>query len=467
MNKNILTNKKSELFKPRVPVIVFSLFFSWLLAVSFEGQVLYAVADYYGTLAHSFVFGAMLAHFFGLLMGGFLVKNMKVAKDIVLFSIAFCIIATGVFFFPPSSLWTVALISSSFLVGVCVAAWGYYFKNCSSKEERIKTIADGLIFSNLLMILLTAFAIYISAQMGLILSILILIGAFLFALRLPKQQIITTPLVKVVNKNGSLAFLCLFIVLITINSGLMYQVVIPQFAHLKLLTSLYWLVPYIGALVIMRNLPQKINRSYILYVAIAMIGFSFILFLLLGRSWLEYIIINTLLLGACGIYDLFWWSILGDMLEHYKNPAKIIGLGLSSNVLGVILGGLIGNIMSMISGDIQYHTLLALGIVCFTTIMLPILNNKLTKVLKNHIYLSSFSETSTKDYTERIKEIFKTEKLTAKEIKVTLLLIQGKTYKDISGEINVSENTVKSHVKNIYSKTGVRNKMELSNLILK
>lgn len=138
----------------RLSVIVFSLFFSWLLAFPFEGRILYALADYYNISAESFVFGTMAAHFAGLLACGFFVRNMRTAKKLMLFSIAFCIAASGVFFRPPSFLWTAALILAAFLVGCCVAAWGFYFKGCTPKNERIKTMADGLIFSNILMIAL-------------------------------------------------------------------------------------------------------------------------------------------------------------------------------------------------------------------------------------------------------------------------------------------------------------------------
>ena len=46
----------------------------------------------------------------------------------------------------------------------------------------------------------------------------------------------------------------------------------------------------------------------------------------------SYFIVNTLMLGVCGVYDLFWWSILSEMLDLDKNPAKILGVGLSGGM---------------------------------------------------------------------------------------------------------------------------------------
>ena len=152
------------------------------------------------------------------------------------------------------------------------------------------------------------------------------------------------------------------------------------------------------------------------------------------------------------------------MLELDKNPAKIMGVGLSSNVLGVLLGGLIGN--SIASGQSHNPTLLALGVVCVTLILLPPLHTRLTILLKNHAYLTTITEMPAQEQTRLICEFSITEKLTEREGEIAALLIKGKTYRMIAGELHVSENTVKTHVKNIYSKAGVQSRTELMNLLL-
>jgi len=58
-------------------------------------------------------------------------------------------------------------------------------------------------------------------------------------------------------------------------------------------------------------------------------------------------------------------------------------------------------------------------------------------------------------------------KFTKREADVIDGLLQGKTNIQISNQLNISENTVRSHVKNVYQKTGVNNRTELTYLMMK
>ena len=452
-------------------IIVFSLFFSWLLAFPFEGQVLYAITDRFNIDAHTLIFSSILAHFVGLFACGFIIKTMKQAKYLMIFSIALCMVGSVPFFFPPSIIWNISLLLTSLVAGDSVAAWSYYYKHYTPPNERIKTAADVLIYSNILMIITNMIAIHMSPYIGLAFSILILGVALFFQIKLPDsveqdvknkseelKKLIVSPI-------KPLAFLCFFIVVITINSGLMYQVINPAFEQHQWLVSWYWAVPYIVALCIMKNLPEKVNRNYILYVAIAMIGFAFISFMMLDRSVLSYFVVNTLMLGACGIYDLFWWSILGEMLDFHNNPAKILGIGLSANVLGVLVGGVLGNII--VTMGVKYGTsILALVVVFFTLIILPLLHKHLSILLKNHVFLTTLYEMVPTKQNETIDNFIMMGKLTEREREIAELLLKGRTYKMIANELYLSENTVKTHIKNIYSKFNVQSKSELINLLM-
>ncbi len=460
-----------KLDEHKLSIIVFSLFFSWLLALPFEGQLLYAVAQKNNIQLNNIIFVIIAAHFLGLFFSGFLIKNIRAAKKIILFSIIFCIITTGLFFLPMYIFWYIFIIISSVLSGISVAAWGYYYKNYTKPNERIRTAANVLIFSNIIMIFLNMTAVNISADAGLFLSILVLLAGLYFSYKLPEsyEDELKKPhqlKEKEIKIYRPLCFLCFFIIIITINSGLMYQVINPAYAHHEFLVSWYWALPYVVALYIMKSLPENANRTYILYVAIAMIGFAFIAFMVFDRSVISYLIVDTLMLGACGVYDLFWWSILGEMLDFKENPAKILGIGLSSNVLGVLLGGLIGSLITVKDNQNINSSVIALAVVFVTLIILPVLHRHLSSLLNKHAYLTVFYEMSKDKQTELIDDIVLIGQLTERESEIAGLLLKGRTYKMVAAELYLSENTVKTHIKNIYSKFNIKSKSELIRLLV-
>jgi DNA-binding CsgD family transcriptional regulator len=455
----------------QLSVIVLSLFASWMLAFLFEGRILYALARDSNQPVGALIFSGMAAHFAGLFLGGFLIKTRRAARRLFLCSFAFFIAATAVFFFPPSGWWLPAIISSSLLAGGCVAAWGHYFRSSTPSGERIRTAADVLICSNILMILLNVAAIHLAPRIGLGLSMLLLSGAFVGALRLPVGEA-AAPAAGPQQEGAAsivrpLGFLCLFIIIITINSGLMYRVLKPAYAHLEWLTIWYWAIPYIVAIFIVRGLPRRTNRTYILYVALAMIGFSFIAFMSSGRSVASYLVVNTLMLGACGVYDLFWWSILGEMLELHRNPARVFGIGLSANVLGVLLGGLLGSAIASAATPGLNPALVALAVVCVTFALLPLLHKHLSDLLHDHAFLSVLSATPPAEQVRIAERWLEMEGLSERESQVATLLLRGKTYRMIAAELQIRENTVKYYVRNVYTKLNIQSRTELAYRVLK
>ncbi|TCK59496.1 helix-turn-helix domain-containing protein [Seleniivibrio woodruffii] len=443
-----------------VSVAGFSLVFSYLLSFLFEGRVLYSVMEYHGAYEGRYVIIAIIAHFAGLVSCGFFVRSLNQAKRTVLAGMAVCFIITVPFFFPPNFLWIAALAAGGYASGCAVAAWGYFLKAFTPANRRIKTCADVLIFSNLLMIIINITAVQVSHYAGLVLSLIFVGSGMLLIRRLPAEQVLSEKRpAPVWDTRKPMVVLFLFVFIITINSGLMYQVMNPAFGHLSSLTSWYWSVPYIGALLIMRNLPDRVKRFVVLYIGMGLIILSFILFMVLGRGVADYLAVNTLMLGACGIFDLFWWSIIGEMMEHTENPAKTFGINLSANVLGILTGGAAGMAITSAEFPDSEVAVIALSVVCVTLAMLPLVNTVLVRRLRNHAYL--MDETA-----DETPVITPPEPLTAREQEVLPLILSGKSNKAIADSLFISESTVKSHVRNIFSKFGVATRAELISILL-
>jgi DNA-binding CsgD family transcriptional regulator len=449
----------------------FSLLFAYLLSFLFEGQVLYSMLAYHNVHDPAYIMTAIVAHFVGLFSCGYLVKSGVAAKYTMLSSMGVCLMATVPFFFAPSVLWAAGLIISGYAGGCAVASWGSFLKTFTPKNQRIKSCADVLIYSNIFMIAVNVVAINFSPFIGLTLSMLCLVAGMLFIWVLPAD---TKKVWREETENKlhgdikkPLMLLCLFVFVITINSGLMYQVINPAFEHLTGLTSWYWAVPYIVALAIMRNLPMKANRSRILYIGMAMIMGAFISFMLLGRNAPAYLVVDTLMLGACGIFDLFWWSIIGEMLDYTQNPVKLFGIGLSANVFGVLCGGVVGVAVTSIQLPDAEVAVIALTVVCVTLVMLPPLNRQLVMLLKNHAYLAAYDRMNELQQTDIIRQMKTLEELTVREQEVLQQILSGKSNREIAATLFISESTVKTHARNIFSKYDVGSRAELISTLLK
>ena len=448
-------------------IIIFALLLSWVLAFPFEGQILYAVSWYYGYDIKWLIYAGVLSYAAGSLAGNFLIKDGRRVKSLFIFTVILCFLTSGSFLMKPSLLWYLFLTPAMFFAGCSFAGWALYFVSFTPPNERMKTAADVLIYNNFIMIAIGLIVVFASYIAGLILAILILLICLWYIRCLPNelQLLEVAKGNKGINRNiiKAIFLLFLFIFSVSINIGLVFQLVLPSFHHLGILVHFYWSAPYIITLIAIRNLPRSFNRNYLLYIAIALTGFTFVGYMSLDRSLISFVLICSIIFIARAVFDLFWWSIIGEMLQFCNRPIAVLGGGIACNVLGLLVGGVLGNYVFRMRYDSMYPATIALAVVFMVMILLPPLHQELSGVLKNHIYLNLFSELAPSKQAETIKRI---EKLTERECEIVTLLMRGRTYRMIADELYLSENTVKTHIKNIYAKLQVRNKTELINELI-
>lgn len=458
----------TKLTQNQLSILCFSLFSGWLLSVPFEGKIICILMENQDTYYIDYNISIFILHFIGLFISGFFINPYFNMTKIMVFSTFICILGSIIFFMPFSPLWYISISTISFFSGIYVAAWGYQFKNFFPKKSRLKAATSVLIYSNIIMILLDVMAVNLSVYMAFFLSIVILIGSLSIIFRLTHfldEITWNKPSTKHLGNNPEILkpfiVLCLFILIISINSGFMYNVVNPAFSTYEFLTSYYWAVPYILVLLILKNMSDKFNQVHILYVGLSMIGISYIAFMWLNCTILNYFIINTLMLGAFGIYDLFFWTTLGNFLDYTENPIQIFGIGLSMNVLGIFIGRFISNLNFLVEGENSKVSSIALAIVFIVLIILPILSTLLARLFESPKASLENQNIDTDDSNLDILYFKDKVGLTDREVEVVEFLLNGYTYKAVSESLYISENTVKFHIKNIYQKFQVKSKMEL------
>ncbi len=452
-------------------IIGFSFPFAFLLTFVFEGPVLYGLLDSHNLSFPRYIFSAIIAVFAGLLSCGWLVDSPDATRKVMMGGMGVCLIATVPFFFSPSFLWMGGLIVAAYAGGCYLAAWGYFLKTWIPKTERFRVCADVLIGSNVIMIGIHIATMHVSVHVGLILSMLCLVVGLLFLMKLPLSVGTSSPGATEINSPNNVSYalliLCVFVFVITINSGLMYHVINPAFRHLTVFASWYWAVPYIAAIAVMRNLLKQENRPRSLYIGLIMIMGAFIGYMVLGTGAIDYFVINTLMLGAFGIFDLFWWSILAEMLDYAQNPVKVFGAGLAANVFGIFVGGALGYAMSYMQISSAEITVLALSVLCIAMLLLPPLNRQLLLLLKTHAYLASYDRLNEPQKAEVLLKHTPLEALTTREQEVLQQILSGQPNREIAVTLGIAESTVKTHAGNIFGKYDVASRAELISMLLK
>lgn len=119
-----------------------------------------------------------------------------------------------------------------------------------------------------------------------------------------------------------------------------------------------------------------------------------------------------------------------------------------------------GNLLGMFLGDTREHAYIAITISAIGAILafafLPFVNKLMVKGIDEML--------DVKITREAVKGVIPEEKivqLLTKEMEIYKLMLLGLKNKEIAEKANISENTLKGHARNIYSKLGVKNKKEL------
>ena len=158
-------------------ILAFSFLSAYILSFLFEGQVLHRLLDFHQGDASGYIILAIGAHFLGLFTRGLFTRSAKRAWSVMLGGMGVSLLAMFPFFFSPSFLWSVGLILGGYASGATLAAWGFFLKAFTPNEERLKTCADVLILSNLIMVTINVCTAYWSPFLGLVMIMLCLLVA--------------------------------------------------------------------------------------------------------------------------------------------------------------------------------------------------------------------------------------------------------------------------------------------------
>jgi len=449
-------------------ILSFSLYGGWLLALLFHGPIIIELLGENMDRSRIFPLGVSVFHALGLIVSGFLIKNLGQAKSALIVITAVSFLGSVAFLTPYHFHWEFIMAMLGLLSGIYIGGWAFYVKGYFKESERFIGMGKVLIYTNILLMIFSVSTRTLGPTISLLGTLLLLILSLYIVSKISdtkeveaKMQVREGLIDTSKRSEKPLVFLGFFILIITLNSGIMYSVVTPAFNNLSLVASYYFVLPYILAIFLILKKSREKSRIYALYSGLTLLGFSYILFILLDRSLSSYLWINGLMMGSLGIFDLYWWSEFGKFFDRYKNPAKIFGIGLGINVIGITLGGIAGTLLYRI-GQSMVVSLGALSLIFLVIMILPLLNEQIQQIPKDGEGEDLTSSETLKPEEPGVsnREGAPGDILTPREEEIAELLAQAYTYVAIAEELYLSKNTVKYHVKNIYGKYEVSTKMD-------
>jgi len=441
-------------------ILCFSIFFGWVISFPYEGPVMYALVSARGLDGALFNNLSVFALGSGLLFGSYLTSTTLRAKKVIL-SVVSCTFVISIFVpFIDVSYWNYLFPLMSFVMGIFIPNIVYPIKSFISYRDRWDTAADMLIGGAAVLLLARIITLNVKAGLAYIFIETMLFFGILLMTKLDlSERPAANPKIKDAQKVPLIDFwiFFLFILIITINSGIMFSVIYPYFSNLSLLFSVYTDVPYIISVYLMSRVFKE-NKFHFLYLGLLLVALSFVLFYYLGQTPMAFILVSSAMLFASGIYDFFWWGTMFENIELVKSPGPFLGIGLSLNVFGVWIGARIGN--TYLVGEAKHLvaiTGMLLVVICLI-IILP-LNLKLSRLLVHNRFLLVIGEKAGDKMSAAEKAVNKL--LSNREKEVFQLLILGKHDKEICAELNIAKGTIKTHNRNIYKKLRVNSRIEL------
>ena len=286
-----------------------------------------------------------------------------------------------------------------------------------------------------------------------------------------------------------------------------------SFVFTQCITVLYYYIrskdKILGMQSLLNFFPMVILGAYIVSFMIVAIGFS--PFSEVTSIVFAIIIASSMVMTEC-CYVIYLLSLMPISQKGFKRSIALcigISIVLLANILGwvlfvkgftidvfiivisyflpitmflVVICGIVGfSLVFKVRDRLKRHHLKQYSAICMTFLPMIILDiifsnsNMVVLTLTGFIggSILSFMYFSKYFYTnynsdvddENIQQFYNTYNISQREKDVIALLLEGLSNPDIAKALFVSENTVKTHVKNIYKKLSINNRYQLINKI--
>lgn len=169
------------------------------------------------------------------------------------------------------------------------------------------------------------------------------------------------------------------------------------------------------------------------------------------------------------LFELHVWTLLAHIArDRHVPPSILYGLGLFFLFVGQFLSPIANGFVASLAQPLQLGSVtepIILMLALLTAVVLLATGSTRNGSLFDEGSSSRDAVAPDEDRERQVDAIVRTYMLTDREGEIVAMLVKGRSLPKISESLYVTENTTKTHVKNIYRKTGVHSKQELMDLV--
>jgi DNA-binding CsgD family transcriptional regulator len=433
------------------------LLFGWLLSFPLQGPILGEVALNSGIDPLPAVIGFLLGHIVGLVVSALIGSRYPVTLRWFSVSGFACLLLTLLATTIGASHFVPLFFFMGLFASPIIICWGSIFTRSVIPHFRGRVMVAGIAIANIILYTNIQLSSQVSADTLLLLTLPLLVAASAILFRqfrsiekIKEQKQIADSPVKIVSYWPLLPF----IFGVNTVGGLMYSIVSASWSAPGI-SHVYSVLPYIVLVVVAGVVADSFGRRSVAIIGTLIVGFGFMLYGISNAILLP-VVTHTMLIGGFAFMDAFTWIVPADLARKKRVPLFYGGI-LSVNVLAVLVGLILSDKLGEELGKSIVVVVSIAGILLFAALgFAPALKETLNK-----------SPSVLKSEGTNGVAIFQVAGLTRRELEVATLVVDGMSLKEIQQKLFISPDTLKTHLRNIYGKVGVGNRLELTHKILK
>ncbi len=435
-------------------ILSIGLFFGWLLSYPMQGPILGSAAAAEGANPLLPIVRFLAGIIVGQIAFGILGYYFQKALRWFALSGFLCLLCSVAALNTPmansESLFALMGLASAPLI----ISWGAAFTRSVLPNQRGRVLVSAIALSNIILyIIIQASAVLSSDTLVLLTLPLLVLAPMALFYSYSQIAMLPPPTPEVPAKLFSFWPLLPFVFAVYIVGGLMYTIISTSWAGSGI-SAVYSVIPYIVLVFIAGSIADRRGRRVNAILGTGILGVGFMLYGISGGIMLP-IVIHTLVVGGFAFMDTFTWTVPADLATGRRAPVFYGGV-LGANVIAILIGILLGEQLGDSISEALVLTVSVAGLLLFASLaFLPKLAETLTRNIAPELSIS-----------EKITKVFQRAGLTPRELEVAGLVVTGASTEEMHEHLYISPDTLKSHLRNIYRKLGVKNRLEMTQRLL-